>query len=91
MAGRGHFTPLGGPRLPHGGNGTEGADPAEGAKVPRCRTCGLPESGLVVHRFVDRVLINGVTYVTSYAVCLDCILRSNPRPIADPLDVQTAV
>jgi len=78
-----------GPHLPDGPRGAahEAGDPALGESVPRCRTCGMPEAAVGVHRFRERLEINGVTY----AVCLGCILRSNPRPIADPMDVsQTA-
>lgn len=67
------------------------ADPAAGARVPRCRSCGLPESSVDLHRLGGYVTISAVSYRVAYPVCSGCILRSDPYPLADPLDVSRGI
>ena len=64
------------------------ADPANGAKVPRCRTCGRPD--LRGNRLLDFDLYLGGKRAGRYTICEGCYLAANDPPLADPLDVQTA-
>lgn len=92
MAGRGHFTPFGGARLPIGKDHDTGtADPANGARVARCKACGMPNAEHSQLHFLELVeAIRGVTYEIVFAVCEHCLLLGDVRPRTDPLDVQAS-
>jgi hypothetical protein len=68
-----------GPRLPAGPSLAEPedlADPAQGAKVPRCGACGMPDPTRM------RGVWNGL--MGSFPLCERCWFSQNPP---DPLDV----
>lgn len=83
-----------GPRLPDrpGPSDDIDRDPAEGAAVPRCLTCGLPRS------MTGRFIPDGGPFagrVLRYRLCLRCLEYANgplvPSPtVTDPLDATAA-
>ena len=58
------------------------ADPARGEKVPRCRSCGLPDQP-------GNKLIPGmwgyVRFNMPLELCERCVMAFRPRPDVDPL------
>jgi hypothetical protein len=80
-----------GPHLPSGPReltvGT--ADPAKGARVPRCLTCGLPELTEPLLDFA-LLLVPGNIPAGRYRLCGPCWRYANPPAPADPLDVTEA-
>lgn len=65
------------------------ADPAEGAAVPRCLTCGAPGNGDRLMTFA-LLLLPGSLPAGVYRLCGKCHRYANPPQPADPLDVTDA-
>jgi hypothetical protein len=65
------------------------SDPAKGAKVPRCRSCGLPDQ-------VGNRLLHGSWVIARFSMplelCERCVASFKPddRRAYDPLDVSNA-
>jgi hypothetical protein len=51
------------------------ADPANGALVPRCRTCGRPENAVSLNLFA---LFLGKRRAGTYRLCDACFYAANP-------------
>ena len=77
-----------GPHLPSGVRPTSDnvADPARGALVPRCHTCGMPDRP--ASALLEFALYLGVQRAGRYRLCERCFERVNAPPTqadADPL------
>lgn len=59
------------------------SDPAHGARVPRCKVCGLPDSE--ANRVLDGIWRSGGT-VRRLRMCERCIGPDDP-PTADPMQL----
>jgi hypothetical protein len=76
-----------GPRLPNGTFAVtdDYSDPANGERVPRCMTCGLPAR--TGNSLLDFELYLHGRRAGRYRLCERDFNRVNPPPISDPLDV----
>ncbi len=85
---RGPENNLSGPRLPVAPRPTEPdelvADPAKGEAVPRCLTCGAPNTNERLLEFA-LILLPGSRVVGRYRLCGRCFRHANSPPNADPL------